>query len=166
MNIWATFKQIAVTTFGNFWKQFGYFSFKHLVTLPPPLMHQYYVSATLLLVYHREIMRAEISWAISSLFGPESGMSCSIKISPFFTPDTLFHSASEQAIYCRGALGRTQRTLTHFVRESITVRLTYCLTGFDSAVLLDWTINRLTCFTSSNPVKPEVSCTVILPLKK
>ena len=55
MNIWATFKQIAVTTFGNFWKQFGYFSFKHLVTLPPPLMHQYYVSATLLLVYHREI---------------------------------------------------------------------------------------------------------------
>ena len=31
-----------------------------------------------------------------------------------------------------------QRTLTYFVRGNITVRLTSCLTGLDSAILLNW----------------------------
>ena len=37
-----------------------------------------------------------------------------------------------------------QRTLTYFVRGNITVWLTSCLTGLDSAVLLNWN-NKQTC---------------------
>ena len=39
-----------------------------------------------------------------------------------------------------------QRTLTYFVRGNITVQLTSCLTGLDSAVLLNWNYKQICLF--------------------
>ena len=52
-----------------------------------------------------------------------------------------------------------QRTLTYFVRGNITVRLTSCLTGLDSAVLLNWSYKQI-CLFGQILVKQEVSRTV------
>ena len=40
----------------------------------------------------------------------------------------------------------SQRTLTYFIRGNITVRLTSCLTGLDSAVLLNWNYEQICLF--------------------
>ena len=39
-----------------------------------------------------------------------------------------------------------QRTLTYFVKGNITVQLTSCLTGLDSAFLLNWNYKQICLF--------------------
>ena len=45
-----------------------------------------------------------------------------------------------------GRLNTNQRTLIYFVRGNITVQLTSCLTGLDSAVLLNWNYKQICLF--------------------
>ena len=58
-----------------------------------------------------------------------------------------------------------QRTLTYFVRGNITVWLTSCLTGLDSAVLLNWNYKQISLFgqilTFSSYKVSECSLTVV-----
>ena len=60
---------------------------------------------------------------------------------------SLFGSGADRYSY-QFVLGPIQRTLTYFVRGSITVRLTSCLTGYNSAALLVFNLIQIYKFGS------------------
>ena len=58
---------------------------------------------------------------------------------------------------------KCQRTFTYYIRGSISIWLTSCLTSLYSAALLTFNQQQITCTVKSKPVKQEVSRKVILP---